>query len=63
MKLHRIARGIAHARGNLSVVANDNCPGRIVISGDRAAVERAVELAAERGARSCCRSARRSIVR
>jgi len=35
----------------ICVVANDNCPGQIVISGHRTAVERAVELAAERGAR------------
>jgi [acyl-carrier-protein] S-malonyltransferase len=33
------------------VVANDNCPGQIVISGDMAAVEKAVALAAGRGAR------------
>ena len=33
------------------VVANDNCPGQIVISGHTDAVKKAVELAAERGAR------------
>lgn len=32
-------------------VANDNCPGQVVISGNRNALERAVELAKERGAR------------
>ncbi len=31
--------------------ANDNAPGQVVLSGHRAAVERAVEIAAERGAR------------
>ncbi|HEX6111397.1 MAG TPA: ACP S-malonyltransferase, partial [Geminicoccaceae bacterium] len=32
-------------------LANDNAPGQAVVSGDRAAVERAVELAREQGAR------------
>ncbi|HBG74518.1 MAG: [acyl-carrier-protein] S-malonyltransferase [Chloroflexi bacterium GWB2_49_20] len=32
-------------------IANDNCPGQIVISGDQSALERAIELAKTKGAR------------
>jgi [acyl-carrier-protein] S-malonyltransferase len=41
----------AAAQGQVCAVANDNCPGQIVVSGHRGAVERAVALAAECGAR------------
>lgn len=37
------------AEGDVCTVANDNAPGQVVISGHRAAIERAVALAAERG--------------
>ncbi len=47
------ARAVAEAaaQGEVCDLANDNSPGQIVVSGHRGAVERAVALAAERGAR------------
>ncbi|HEY8873225.1 MAG TPA: ACP S-malonyltransferase [Stellaceae bacterium] len=47
------ARAVAEAaaQGEVCAVANDNCPGQIVVSGHKGAVERAVALAAGRGAR------------
>jgi len=47
------ARAIAAdaAEGAVCEAANDNAPGQVVVSGDRAAVERAVALAAARGVR------------
>lgn len=39
------------AQGQVCEIANDNCPGQIVISGHQEAVKRAVELAKEYGAK------------
>jgi len=39
------------AQGEVCAAANDNDPGQVVVSGDKAAVERAVTLAKERGAK------------
>ncbi len=41
----------AAAQGEVCVPANDNAPGQVVVSGHRSAVERAVEIAADKGAR------------
>lgn len=43
---------IAAAQGEICEAANDNAPGQIVLSGHKAAVERAVEIAKSRGARA-----------
>src|SRR5579883_2242181 len=40
------------ADGEICAVANDNAPGQVVVSGHKAAVERAVKLASERGVRA-----------
>jgi [acyl-carrier-protein] S-malonyltransferase len=47
------AREVAEAAAEDEVCApaNDNAPGQVVLSGHRAAIERAVEIAAEKGAR------------
>lgn len=41
----------ASETGGVLVLANDNCPGQIVISGDVATLDRGLELAKEAGAR------------
>jgi [acyl-carrier-protein] S-malonyltransferase len=41
----------AAAQGEVCTAANDNAPGQVVISGHTAAVERALEIAKEQGAR------------
>ncbi len=48
------ARAVAEAaaRGEVCALANDNSPEQIVVSGHKGAVERAVALAAEQGARA-----------
>ncbi len=47
------ARGVAEAaaQGEICAVANDNGAGQVVVSGDKAAVERAVAIAATKGAK------------
>jgi [acyl-carrier-protein] S-malonyltransferase len=47
----------ASAPGEIVQVANDNCPGQVVISGASPALERALELAREAGARRAVRLA------
>lgn len=39
------------AQGDVCAAANDNAPGQVVLSGAKAAVERAIEVAQGRGAR------------
>jgi [acyl-carrier-protein] S-malonyltransferase len=41
----------SQASGEIVVVANDNCPGQVVISGSNVALEKALELATAQGAK------------
>jgi [acyl-carrier-protein] S-malonyltransferase len=45
------AAATSEGGGEICTTANDNAPGQVVLSGHKGAVERAVALAAERGAR------------
>ncbi len=45
------AAAAGEGAGDICTTANDNAPGQVVVSGHTSAVERAVALAAERGAR------------
>ena len=49
------AEGLAEesAEGEICVVAKDNAPGQVVLSGDASAIERATALAPEKGAKRC----------
>jgi [acyl-carrier-protein] S-malonyltransferase len=47
----QICRDASEKNGRSVQLANDNCPGQIVISGDKAALNNAVEMAKEAGAR------------
>lgn len=50
---YSVANGIVldASDGEICGIANDNAPGQIVVSGARGAVERAIELAKEKGAK------------
>jgi [acyl-carrier-protein] S-malonyltransferase len=50
-QVEEICRDAQEATGLPVQVANDNCPGQVVISGNRTALECATELARENGAR------------
>lgn len=50
-EVEAVAAEAAAAAGGVCELANDNAPGQQVVSGTRAAVERAVALAKERGAK------------
>jgi [acyl-carrier-protein] S-malonyltransferase len=48
-----VAQAIADAaaQGEICTIANDNDPSQIVLSGDRGAIERAIDMAREKGAK------------
>lgn len=52
-KLEKVCEEAMHVTGQPVQVANDNCPGQVVISGDKAALDKAGELAKAAGAKRC----------
>ncbi len=56
-KIAEICQQASAESGGPVVIANDNCPGQVVISGDEGALNRAMELATEAKARKVVRLA------
>ncbi len=50
-ELAALCADVSASTGQPLVIANDNCPGQLVISGDRLAVEQAIPLAETKGAK------------
>jgi [acyl-carrier-protein] S-malonyltransferase len=50
-KVHELCEQASKDVGKAVVMANDNCPGQVVISGDNDALERAITLATAAGAK------------
>lgn len=50
-KVTEVTQQATEQSGGVVVIANDNCPGQIVISGDKHALDVAIELAKDAGAR------------
>ena len=50
-QVEALCRAVRDETGGVVVLANDNCPGQAVVSGEAAAVDRLIELALEAGAR------------
>ena len=55
--VRELCADVSAASGGTVVLANDNCPGQAVVSGDAAAVERLIPAAKEAGARRALRLA------
>ena len=51
--VEKICREVSEETGETVIPANYNCPGQLVIGGEKAAVDKAAALAKEAGARRC----------
>lgn len=56
-QVETICAAAGQATGGVAQIANDNCPGQVVISGDEAALEHAMAAASAAGARKVVRLA------
>lgn len=50
-KVNELCASVSEETGKTVVLANDNCPGQIVVSGENEAIDRMIEIAPEAGAR------------